>query len=556
MDNMKWYDNLVVFAGAASPFSNFYPCTVRLYHREFGCTEVAYQWAKLHYFRLHREAEHVAGFQSGSKAKTTADRMIEEAYPKKIGDASHLHDHWRRVHAEDVLFDLNMRKYLQNDLLRTWLKSSHEATLAEGTTDVYWGTGVTLENTKKISLEAEYRRRWGKQRAQNKFGEILMKVRRMIDVYVEILKCDTPRMFPIQWIDYHELIKGQLSAISVCANTRLASPCKRTPDCTTVIFNYDLTMAQKVTGQLRPPPPPVSWTAPIPAPPKPTVPSKAFRELDYSTEASKPPHKKGIKRTSTGEHKTVDFPNQGKMPGSYPSGEPSTDPFPKHVEERRKEVKQALEDNKRKILKAVVGPDTSATYVFIDPETQDAVEVKGPPCEGIFIPVPKPHINETDEEEAIRHKIIKENAARFKYFQEGGNEIPVGTDVQTLRMKQALGITKLKSPGPKIPTPPTATVVNEEQAQARQQAQSEVEPNPKRTRNYPPGFGFPDAPIDPRIQEHVNKILELSPYKHLNTSSSVQTFLNLTRTTPTKRTRRRRRGRKGKGKDQLQVETE
>lgn len=154
---MKVTDTHVYFL--KNEFSNFHKCTFTFFDFTFGNTEQAFMWQKAMTFRDLKIAQMILETSGDPMGVKHLGRMV-----KGYDDAI-----WSSVR-EQVMLDVNLAKYSQNEYLKTKLLDTDSRILVEASpSDRIWGVGLS-ENDPDILDEAN----WD---GQNLLGHVLMAVR-------------------------------------------------------------------------------------------------------------------------------------------------------------------------------------------------------------------------------------------------------------------------------------------------------------------------------------------------------------------------------------------
>ena len=150
-------EQVIIFHGRESPFSNFYQAKFQVGDHEYTDNEMFYQSRKAEYFN----DEHLA-------AKIRAAKDPLDSY--KLGWRVKGFNEKRWAAAEQgVMFDGAIAKFSQNPNLRQQLLSTDEKILAESSSDMRWATGLPLHHASAFDQSS-----W---RGENNLGKVLMLVR-------------------------------------------------------------------------------------------------------------------------------------------------------------------------------------------------------------------------------------------------------------------------------------------------------------------------------------------------------------------------------------------
>ena len=124
-------------------------------NKNFFCVEQYYQLRKA----LHHEKPDIA-------QKIQVSTSQKEC--KNLGDSIKSNKEWTAI-AQNVMTKACLAKFSQNERSRTFLQNTGNTTIAEASTDLFWGTGLRLSNP-----EIGLKHKWT---GQNHLGEILMGIR-------------------------------------------------------------------------------------------------------------------------------------------------------------------------------------------------------------------------------------------------------------------------------------------------------------------------------------------------------------------------------------------
>ena len=122
--------NSVVFKHDDDPLSNFFPCKIEIFDREWSSSEHAYQWAKLNALGYAKKADEIICAPSPKQAKAIAESIshpdIKSWNTKKVS----------------VMKDILAAKWSSCASFRKALMATGTKTIIEGTMDPYWGAGA------------------------------------------------------------------------------------------------------------------------------------------------------------------------------------------------------------------------------------------------------------------------------------------------------------------------------------------------------------------------------------------------------------------------------
>lgn len=153
----KQYGDVTAFFSRSSPFSNFYTCcNLLIDDTPYDHVEQYIQSQKA----IFAEKPDLAREILGNK---------DPAVCKKIGDTLKIdEDEWRTI-ADNKMIKACKAKFSQSDGLKRMLLDTENRILAEAGPNLYWGTGLKLNNPDNGNKD--------KWLGQNKLGNILMSVR-------------------------------------------------------------------------------------------------------------------------------------------------------------------------------------------------------------------------------------------------------------------------------------------------------------------------------------------------------------------------------------------
>ncbi len=140
----------VKFRSADHPLSNFFPCSIDIYGRQFKSSEHAYQYRKAVENYEWDLAEEIVNAPTALKAKQISNKI-------KDGTSTQ----WDSI-KEGVMYEVLQCKAQQCSIFRNTLQCTVGNYLAENTSDMYWAIGSN-----------------GK--GQNRLGHLLMKLRDQVD---------------------------------------------------------------------------------------------------------------------------------------------------------------------------------------------------------------------------------------------------------------------------------------------------------------------------------------------------------------------------------------
>ena len=154
----KTDENNIVFLGVHSVFSNFHPTPICINNVDFNSAEQLIQSEKAALFgdditqaKIMRETNPFQIKKLGSKVRNYKETV------------------WNKNNKE-IAYAAIKAKFLQNPMLGNLLCSTGDVTIAEGSLDSYWGTGIHLHD--KNALDDRF---WVD--GKGLMGEILEKVR-------------------------------------------------------------------------------------------------------------------------------------------------------------------------------------------------------------------------------------------------------------------------------------------------------------------------------------------------------------------------------------------
>ena len=120
-------DNVQYFRGHKSELSNFYPCNLQMYNRNFTSSEAAFQYATALEHGKNKKAEEIRQAPNAHKAKQLA-KNIEQT------------EQWQNKKS-DIMWEILEQKARHCEKFRRKLIETGDDTLIEDTNDDYWGRG-------------------------------------------------------------------------------------------------------------------------------------------------------------------------------------------------------------------------------------------------------------------------------------------------------------------------------------------------------------------------------------------------------------------------------
>ena len=151
-------DTAVVFQSPHSPLSNLHPCNLIFRGERFLSAEGAWQFTRATVCGFTREAQLIRHERRPFKVKKIAESIRNTPL-------------WEDQ-CEEVMLEVLMAKFEQNQFCRETLLKTGDRKLFEGTGDKRWGCGVPISKAKLITLK--------KNPGRNILGLQLEKVRRDI----------------------------------------------------------------------------------------------------------------------------------------------------------------------------------------------------------------------------------------------------------------------------------------------------------------------------------------------------------------------------------------
>ena len=157
---------VIVFKSPAHPLSNFHRCQVTMDGCQYDSAEHAYQFLKLRYLEKNDLADCVLRASSPAEAKKIAARIEE---PDK--------QRWNQVKCEAMFKVLKSKAESYHPFVRTLMESG-DCILAECTSDIFWGTGLSPNLTKTTKPELYQDR--------NMLGRLLQELRALLFQHKQI----------------------------------------------------------------------------------------------------------------------------------------------------------------------------------------------------------------------------------------------------------------------------------------------------------------------------------------------------------------------------------
>lgn len=149
------------FFGKEDIESNFHPAKFIYKNIQFNCTEQAFMWSKATYFGDTEIANKIL-LLVDPKHQKHAGKLVKGYEEEK----------WNKASTE-VMFQVNLEKYLQNKNMGDYLLSTKPKILVEASPfDRKWGIGLSVYDAIRSSP-----RTWP---GENRLGKILMDVREII----------------------------------------------------------------------------------------------------------------------------------------------------------------------------------------------------------------------------------------------------------------------------------------------------------------------------------------------------------------------------------------
>ena len=165
-------DEMTAFSGAASPLSNFHPCTFEADGLFFSTSEQYFQYHKAKINNDLDSARKILSEISPAKCKQIGDRV------KVINQKM-----WDERDSLKVMYDGCTAKFTQNRKLRSFLLSIKSADLVEGRKDDFWGAGKTIS---ELQTDATFK-------GSNHLGKLLVIVRNELTPLSGLLSPHTPK---------------------------------------------------------------------------------------------------------------------------------------------------------------------------------------------------------------------------------------------------------------------------------------------------------------------------------------------------------------------------
>ncbi len=153
-------NNIILFHGKESPLSNFHPSKFTIAGQEYSDNEMFYQSKKAEFFSDHTTA-----------AKIKMANSPLDSYKLAFKIQGFNREKWGTVE-QDVMLEGALAKFSQNENCRNSLLATNEKTLAEGSTDKTWATGLPLAHP-----DAFDKARWT---GKNLLDEVLTEVRKRL----------------------------------------------------------------------------------------------------------------------------------------------------------------------------------------------------------------------------------------------------------------------------------------------------------------------------------------------------------------------------------------
>ena len=119
--------NPIMFRGAKSSFSNFFPAPITIWSTTFRTTEHAYQFRKALEMGQHAIADNIRHAPTGWKAMDMAESITTN-------------EHWGNI-KQSIMYQLLQVKAEQCSVFRRDLEASKGEMLVEDTSHEYWGRG-------------------------------------------------------------------------------------------------------------------------------------------------------------------------------------------------------------------------------------------------------------------------------------------------------------------------------------------------------------------------------------------------------------------------------
>ena len=149
---------VIPFRADYNPLSNFYKCSITLDDRVFQSSEHAFQFTKAMFLKSDNLAESIYSASSPHEAKTIAAQLISH---NNMAD-------WLKINV-DVMRKILRAKWNCSGRFRQTLMSTCGMTIAEATSDMFWGVGVAPN----LALHTKPNKFLGR----NQLGRSLMELR-------------------------------------------------------------------------------------------------------------------------------------------------------------------------------------------------------------------------------------------------------------------------------------------------------------------------------------------------------------------------------------------
>jgi ribA/ribD-fused uncharacterized protein len=155
---MRVTEDYVFFYTANDYLSNFYPAKFKIREIEFLCTEQHLMFSKA---KLFKDEENATNILKATKPGTM------KAYGRKVVNFSN--ELWKQ-HRENILYEGNLEKFLQNESLKKELLSTYPKRLVEASPrDLIYGVGLNIDDP-RINDPSNWK-------GLNLLGQILERVR-------------------------------------------------------------------------------------------------------------------------------------------------------------------------------------------------------------------------------------------------------------------------------------------------------------------------------------------------------------------------------------------
>ena len=149
---------VIPFRADSNPLSNFFKCSITLDDRVFQSSEHAFQFTKAMFLKSDNLAESIYSASSPHEAKTIAAQLISH---NNMAD-------WLKINV-DVMRKILRAKWNCSGRFRQTLMSTSGMTIAEATSDMFWGVGVAPN----LALHTKPNKFLGR----NELGRSLMELR-------------------------------------------------------------------------------------------------------------------------------------------------------------------------------------------------------------------------------------------------------------------------------------------------------------------------------------------------------------------------------------------